>query len=194
MKSRLSLAAVLIAAGMGSAAKGQDAVPPPYVAPLEPSTMNVILNDKSANAFAGILRASGLTEGDLRDKEFTFLVPRDSTCSGTELAHLQKLTGKDDAKAYVLGHVFKGSLSVVRDDAHDHTRALSVNYFSGEQNIEGHGRVQINEAHPFEVPLLNGGTVLLSLNHGVIHFGTRSVVLDNFSGGRKVDLDHCAVF
>jgi hypothetical protein len=188
------LAAALIAAGMGAAAKGQDVLPPPSVAPLEPSTMNVVLNDKAARAFAGILRASGITEGDLRYNELTFLAPRDSTCSGPELAHLEELTGKDNAKAYVLGHVFKGSLSVIRDDAHDYTRVLSVNYFSGEQNIEGHGRVQIDEAHPFDVLLLNGETVLLSLHHGVIHFGAKSSVLNNFSGGRKVDLDHCAVF
>ncbi len=56
MKPKLSMTAMLIAIGMGMASKGQDAVPPPHVASVEPSTMSVVLNDRAAHAFADILR------------------------------------------------------------------------------------------------------------------------------------------
>jgi hypothetical protein len=194
MKSKLSVTGLLLAIGTGASANGQVATPPPYVAPLEPSTMSVVLNDKGAQGFAGVLRASALTPNDLPEKETTYLVPRDSSCSGGELAHVKSLTSKNAAKAYVLGHVFKGSLSVIRDDVHNHAHVLSVSYFSEEQNIQGRGRVQIDETHPFAIRLLDGSTALLSIRQGAIYIGATSAVLDNFSGGRKVDLDHCATF
>jgi hypothetical protein len=65
---------------------------------------------------------------------------------------------------------------------------------NGRLTIATSGLVRIDEVHPFEVRLLGGGSVLFSVESGAIHVGNRSTVLDNFSGGRMVDPDECAVF
>lgn len=205
---RLMAATLSLGIGIGSPVEAQNALPALAIAPYEPPIMSVLLGSKNGQLFANILRTSELTREDLGENEVTFLVPRDATCSATERARLESLTSKDAARSYVLSHVIEGSLAVMRDDAHDSSRALFISYWPHGQNMGGtatistngrltidtSGLVRIDEAHPFDVPLLSGGSVLLSVESGAIHVGSRSAVLDNFSGGRKVDLDECAVF
>jgi hypothetical protein len=187
MKYAILLAGALI--GMGSALPVEGYNGLLLVAPYEPPIMTTLLNDKSARLFASIMQASGLDREDLGDNEVMFLVPRDATCSYAERAYLGSLNAKDAAKSYVLGHAFQGQLAIYKEDM----RLLSVNYYPRLGSMEG--RVAIDETHPFDMPLLNGSSVLVSVKDAALHIGASSIAVDSFSKSSDgvVYLDKCAM-
>jgi hypothetical protein len=193
----LMLTAALAGIGMPTNVPAQAGFRTPP-APMSPPIMDKLMANKDAKLFAKLLRVSGLTRTDFDSGYVTFFVPRDATCTASDRTYLEGLANKDAARAYVLNHAFEGSLTIGRDDSDRYDRVGRVHYFAQEQNIEGWGRVDIDEFHPFNVPLLSGKSVLLSLKNGTVYVGPRSTVLfddiDPIAGGGVIDLDQCAAY
>jgi hypothetical protein len=167
----------------------------PY-APQNTPVLNALMDNSRAQLFAKVVRMSEVTKKDLGIGNVVFLVPRDDTCTGSQRAYLESLVSNGPARAYVLDHVFKGDLTIL-PDANVGQARLAYYYPAAGTKEPLLGRVAIDEHHPFSVPLLNGRSVLISINHGVVHVGARSAVLHSNNGagdGDELELDQCATF
>jgi hypothetical protein len=199
MKSSARLAAALFSVGTATGGAAQE-LPSRHVVLTNPGiqpVMTVLMGKRGAQLFAEILRTSELTRDDFAGSFVTFLLPRDKTCTDAQRALLRRLTTKESARAYVLSHAFEGSITTGQNEASDTQREVWVSFWSGEQNIEGRGRVDIDDAHPLSVHLVSGKSVLVTLNGGVIGMGADAKVRYNGSNGMDggwMELDHCAVF
>jgi hypothetical protein len=166
------------------------------VEPLGTDILTSVSENKRAQVFAGLVRVSELGRGDFGSAYTSFLVPRDSDCTAIEISRLEGLKTKNDARTYVLDHAFKGQLNVMAKSGD--VPGLTAYYFpgAGTMDVLG-GRVTIDEAHPFSLPLLSGRSVLISISKNVVRLGARSNVLDKNDGaknGDEFELDECAVF
>jgi hypothetical protein len=194
-----TFAAVLLGSAVAIGLAAQLCAQEGRSAPMPDSTpiMPVVMDNPNARIFADVVRISELAHKDLDldGTEVTFLAPQDATCSDEEKAYLYGLTSKDAARAYVLNHAFKGQITVLPDD--DGRRGARAYYFpeaGGRESLRG--RVSIEENHPFEMPLLGGKTVVISIHGGLVHFGARSALLhisNGASNGDEMELDGCAV-
>lgn len=192
------LAVALISLGIAIEGSAQEAIVPmpSSSTPLNTPIFSALDRNTNAQLFADIIRTSELSQKDLGVNNVSFLVPRDTTCTAAERAQLQGLKSGGAARAYVMDHAFKGQLTILPGG--DDERALRAYYFPDAGTMEVlRGRVSIDEAHPFNMPLLSGRFVLISLSNGVVHVGGRSTLLHNNNGaegGDAFELDQCAVF
>jgi hypothetical protein len=184
--------------GMAMNGAAQEGIAPmaSSFAPRNTPILNALRTNTNAQLFAGIVRTSELSLKNLGANDVSFLVARDATCTVAERAQLLSLKTRDAARAYLMDHAFKGQLTILPGG--DDERALSAYYFPDAGTMEVlRGRVSIDEEHPFNMPLLSGKFVLISLSNGVVKVGARSTLLHNNNGakgGDAFELDHCAVF
>jgi len=162
--------------------------------PVNTPILSALNMNASALLFAGVVRTSELVSEDINGNYVSFLVARDSTCTPVERDQLQGLRTRDAARSYVMDHAFKGQLTILRDGGERPTR---VYYFPGAGTMDVlRGRVSIDEAHPLNIQLLSGRSVLISLTNGVVQVGDQATLLRNNNGaegGDAFELDHCAV-
>ncbi|WP_125903047.1 hypothetical protein [Luteibacter rhizovicinus] len=192
MKSIVLLAGtffgLLVVSGMRSQASSVQ--PPSPYSPETPPILTVLSRSKTSTLFADILRLSTIRRTDIEAGYVSFLVPRDSTCSGADRAYLNGLLNRASSSRYIYDHAFEGQLAIYRENE----QLVSVNYFPRGGDLDG--RVSIDEGHPFDMKLLSGKSVLISVRDGVIYVGEKSVVLSNLNegDGGEIDVDECAVF
>lgn len=169
-----------------------NSAPPPLDTPI----LTAVLENADAQIFSSLVRTSELDWNELGFANVSFLAPKDAGCADAERDHLLGLDSKREAQAYVLGHAFKGQLTIQPEDGE--SRMRTAYYFPDAGTVEVmRGRVSIDEAHPFAMPLLSGQTVLISISGGTVHVGGRSTVLHNNNGaigGDEFELDKCALF
>ena len=158
--------------------------------PETPPILTVLSNSKKSTLFADVLRISTIRRSNINVAYVSFLVPRDSTCSAADRAYLEGLLSRTSSSRYIYDHAFRGQLAIYKENE----RLVSVNYFPDGGDLDG--RVTIDEGHPFDMELLSGKSVLITVRDGVIHVGARSVVLANLNegDGGALDVDECAVF
>jgi hypothetical protein len=199
MKDSVWLVGSLLGFGalIGSAAHESNVPPRLTREPISTPVMSSVMDNAKAQLFAGIVRASELNRQDLGIKDVTFLAARDATCTLNERALLQALTtNREAARAYVLDHAFEGQLNVLPGS--EDGQPPRAYYFPDAGTLDVlSGRVTIDSAHPFNMPLLSGNSVPLTLSDGILQVGSRATLLHNNNGahgGNEFELDHCAMY
>jgi hypothetical protein len=180
----------LFTCGVGAGAKSQTIPAPSAPTPIAPALFDVLGENPRAQLFSSVLGASGLSRADIHETYLTIVVPRDDMCSGRERISLESLKDSKAAKAYVLDHAFAGQLAIYREGG----KLISVNYFPDANDMRG--KVAINESHPFNMPLLSGKSVLISVRGQEILMGQKAALVEDYGaqGGAVVELDHCAIY
>jgi len=195
MKPIVQLLMAMLYAGTVMGSTSQDSLPASSKAPLGTPILAALMDNNRAQQFASIVQAGGLTREDFGKTEVSFLVPLDATCTDDERARLKLMATKGAARNYIFSHAFRGQLNIL-PNAHGENAKLAY-YFPDAGTLEPmRGRVTIDETHPFNLPLFDGGAVLVSLSDGKLHFGARSVLVYKENGaedGDAFELDCCAV-
>lgn len=180
----------LTSSGFGNLADAQ-ARPDSYApAPAPPGIFSQLQAGGVSNAFNRQVRLSGLMREDMDGGYITLLVPEDKGCLSGRDDLKEEDTRAESARRYVFRHAFRGQLAIYRVDG----RLVSVNYFPDVNSLDG--RIQIDEAHPLAIPLLDGSTVLASVRKDAVVFGGNASMTGDMGGldGMIVKLDHCAIY